>query len=301
MATSISVYDLQNYPNSAKTVTLDLKKVTPYGAYGDEKWVLNTTTTATASGSAVVQPTFVDHILVGWCKSNAIVTEPFTIDATHCNIIVAIDEPIGSGETITLTTSALAISGDSVAADLESKLVALTITGAAKDGNLSYLNAKCYYENGRFIILSGSLSDTFTGSGRSSVAVTVGATNDVANTLGFDINYGSEELAGQSKVNSYVTAPVVASTTVNASSGTGLAIGDCVAFKTLDGTIYYRYLDNVAGAVLTVNAVVTLDTGDLIQLLRIADPNGSPATYYTRVDDLMRHSIDLLVRQINFA
>lgn len=301
MATNISVYDLENYPNNSKTVTVDLKKVTPYGAYGDEKWVLSASTTATASGSATIQGTFVDHMKVGWCKSNGTVSEPFTIDATHCTMKVAIDESISNAATITLDVSATGVSGDAVAADIESKLGNLTVDGGTKEGNLSYLNAKCYYENGKFILLSGGLADTYTGTGRSSVSVAAGASNDVSSTLGFDINFDSETLAGQTRAVTSVSSLVSGDTTVPLASVSNFSGGDCVAFKTSTGSVYYRYVDSVSDPNIVVNTAVTLPSGTIAQRLVMADPDGVPASYYVRIDDLMRHSIDLLVRQINFA
>ena len=46
MATSVTVYDLENYPDNSKSMTLDHKAVVPVGEEGDEKWVLSFTTTA---------------------------------------------------------------------------------------------------------------------------------------------------------------------------------------------------------------------------------------------------------------
>jgi hypothetical protein len=301
MATNITVYDIINYPNNSRTVTVDLKKVTPYGEDGDEKWVLSATTTATASGSAAIQDTFVDYSNVGWSKSNGIPTEPFTINGSQLNMKVAIDEGVSGAATISLATSDTPISGDSVAADIQNKIHALTVTGAAKAGNLSYLNTKCVYENGRFIITSGSLAQSFTGAGRTSVAVAAGATNDVTSILGFDIDFPSEFLDGQNPEMTYVDGAVVASTTVPVGSVTNFTAGDCVGFKNSAGTLYYRYIDSVSSPNLIVNTAISVDDGTIVQLLRLQDPEGKPASYYTRIDDSMRHAIDLLIQQINFA
>ncbi len=197
MATNITVYDIINYPNNSRTVTVDLKKVTPTGEDGDEKWVLSATTTATASGSAAIQDTFVDFSNVGFCKSSGIPTEPFTINGSQLTMKIAVDEAIGSAATINLTIADTPITGDSVAADMQNQIQALTITGAAKAGNLSYLNTKCTYENGRFVITSGSLASAFTGAARTSVAIASGDTNDVSAALGLDINFSSEFLGSQ--------------------------------------------------------------------------------------------------------
>lgn len=301
MATNITVYDLLRYPDNSKTVTVDLKTVVPYGRSGDEKWVLSAVTSATASGSASIQDAFVDYTNVGWCKSSGIPTGPFTITSSTCNLRVAIDEAASSASTISLFPTDTAVSGDDVAEMIQKKISELSMIDAAKEGNLSYLNSKCYYEDGRFVITSGGMSSSFTGSNRSSVQVLAGLTNDASALLGFDIPLESVTLASQAMKHTYVTAPVVASATIPVNSVSGFSIGDCIALKTAAGDTYYRYLDNVVAPNFTANATVTVPSGTLIQLLRVQDPDGVPASYYNDVDSPLRHVIDLLVNQINFA
>jgi hypothetical protein len=68
MAINITVYDLINFPDNPKTITVDLKKVTPVGSLGDDKYVLSSISSATASGNASIQDSYVDYINVGWSK-----------------------------------------------------------------------------------------------------------------------------------------------------------------------------------------------------------------------------------------
>jgi len=301
MAINVSAYDLENYPDNGKTITVDLKNVVPTGAHGDEEYVLSADTSATASGSATIQETFISAGKVGWAMSNTRVSGPFTISASNNTLKVAIDESISGAISIGIVTDATPQTGDAVAVDIENKIKDSTVTGGDKEGNLAYLNARCVYQDGRFIIISGSASDTLTGSGRSSVSVAAGATNDASDTLGFDISLDSVSIAAAALVETYATADVVGSTTVPVGSVTGFAVGDCVALITAGGTTYYRYLDTVSSPNLTVNTAVTVDENTVVSILRVQAPDLGPPSFYQDVDSLMRHAIEKIVRQINFA
>ena len=140
MAINVTTYDLDNYPDNAKTVTVDLKSVVATGSDGDEKYVLSADTSTTASGSATIQESFVSDTRVGWAMSNSRVSGPFTITESNKNLKVAIDEDISGAITITVSTDASPQTGDSIAADIENKIKASTVIGGDKAGNLSYLN-----------------------------------------------------------------------------------------------------------------------------------------------------------------
>ncbi|MCK5016491.1 MAG: hypothetical protein KAS32_05395, partial [Candidatus Peribacteraceae bacterium] len=115
MATTVSVYDLINYPSNSKSIIVDHKQVVPHGAAGDEKWVLSATTTATASGSASIQPVFIRTFTIGWCKSNGFNQGPYTIDGSQDAMKVSING--SSYRAIVLATQITSVSGDVVAAD----------------------------------------------------------------------------------------------------------------------------------------------------------------------------------------
>jgi hypothetical protein len=280
---------------------VDLKSVVPTGARGDEEYVLSADTSATASGSGTIQETFISAGKLGWAMSNTRVSGPFTISESNKSLKVAIDEEISGAITIDIATDAASQTGDAIAIDIENKIKGSTVTGGAKAGNLSYLNARCYYQDGRFIIVSGSASSTMTGTGRSSVSVSAASSNDASETLGFDIPIQSQDIAAASLTETYVTSDVISSTTVPVGSVTNISAGDCIALKTSGGTTYYRYVDSVASPNLIVNAAVSVSENTLVQVLRVQAPDLGPPSFYQDVDALMRHAIEKIVRQINFA
>jgi len=301
MATNITVYDLEHFPDNGKTVTVDLKSIVPLGYAGDSRWCLSADTSATASGSAAIQEAFVNGSVVGWSKSATKVSSPFTISTSTNQLKVACDEALSAGVTIVLEASVTPMPGDDIAADIEAKIRNTTVTGGAKAGNLAYLNARCIFRNGRFIIVSGSLASTFTGSDRSSVRVGAAASNDASAVLGFDTPIESEEIASATLTETYVTSLVSSSTTVPVASVVGYTAGDCIAIKDANGTISYRHIDTVNSSDFTVNAAVSCASDSMVQLLRLQDPELKPPSYYQDIDGPARHVIELIARQINFA
>jgi len=127
------------------------------------------------------------------------------------------------------------------------------------------------------------------------------SSNDASAILGFDTPIESEEIALSSLIETYVTSAVSASSTVPVASVTGLSVGDCVALKDTSGTLSYRYITAISGLNLTVNAAVTVSENTMVQLLRVQDPELAPPSYLSDVDSVMRHLIEILARQINFA
>lgn len=301
MAINVVAYDIENYPDNPKTLTIDLKSVIPTGGFGDEKYTLSCDTSATASGSAVIQEAFVSDSKVGWAMSSSRVTGPFLISESNKSLKVAIDENISGAITIDITTDAVNQTGNSIAQDIEAKIQSSTVVGGAKAGNLSYKNARCEYVDGRFFIVSGSSSENFTGSRRSSVSVAAATSNDASETLGFDIPIQSVDIAAQSVVETYVTSIVSSSTTVPVASTTGIVSGDCIALKTAAGATYYRYVDSVSAPNLIVNTAVSVAANTMVQLLKVQDPRSKPSSYYEDIDSFMRFCIEKIVRQINFA
>jgi hypothetical protein len=67
MAVNVTVYDLENYPDNSKTVTVDQKTVVPLGYDGDEQWVLSFTTTAYSDNTArtAIQDIYVTEMKAG--------------------------------------------------------------------------------------------------------------------------------------------------------------------------------------------------------------------------------------------
>jgi len=201
MAVNVTVRDIINFPGgTAKTVTLDITQIVPTGGSpeGDEIWVSSATTTATASGGAAIQNIFKNEMKRGFIRGVPPATTLINIPAS-ARFKVAIDEAIGNGVDIELDAGNNLLAAD-VAQNLETKLREEAEIGGsgAKVGNLSYLNAQVRFNNGVFQIESGTVTDRFTGAGRSSVALDAPALGtDVRELLGLHLTVSSEELAAR--------------------------------------------------------------------------------------------------------
>lgn len=303
MATNISVYDINNYPDNPKTVTLDLKQVVPLGAYGDEKWVLTCVTSATASGSASIQDAITQYFMAGWAKSNGVNQGPYTISVTQKDLRVSINN--STYRTISLTPQASPIVGSAVAAEMQSYIQGLAATGGLEAGNLAFKNAQVDFVDGRFIITSGSPSSSYTGSTRSSVDVLPGASNDISVHLGLYAPATSEKIAGNTIYQTYVSFPYTSSsglTVIDVASSSNFQSGDCIGVT--DGTVTsYRYVSSVAAGVINVNAALASNyaIGSRIQTLRLQDPEGTPPSVFESIDDAARYMLAGIINQINFA
>src|SRR5688572_1528170 len=109
MAVNVSVFNLENYPNNPKTVSVDLTELVPYGNGGEDAWVLSAVTSATASGGAAIQRLYINHLKFGWAKSSGLQTGPYDVTGSQKHLKIAIDEDIASGAELALTTSDLPI------------------------------------------------------------------------------------------------------------------------------------------------------------------------------------------------
>lgn len=304
MAVNVSVFDLDNYPNNSKTVTVDLSELVPYGSGGEDYWVLSSRTSATASGGATIQRLYINDTKVGWLKASGLRAGPFNVTASQKHLKIAIDEAIGSGVEIALTENVLSLGGDTVAADIQTKIQALALVGGAKQGNLSYLNASVSFENGRFKIVSGTISSDYIGANRSSVAIADGTTTTgLAEELGLDIPFTSEVLAGspvvQTSVSSAYTSP---STQLLVTTAGVINDGDCIGVT--DGTNKeFRGVESSIGNTITLSSGLTnsYSADSLIQVVDVRDPSGDPPPAYSKIDDYVKFSIASMVNQIDFS
>jgi len=323
MAISVTVYDLENYPDYPKTITLDEKSVVPAGQEGDEKWVLSFVTTAYSDNTArtAIQDIYVQEIKGGWLKSSGFVGTggKFTIGAASKQLKIKIDASagaVGGGGyyTITLTTG-INLTGDAIAADMETKIRALPADASWIAGDaayeLAYLNASVEYKDGRFWIISGSVSLYYTGASRSSVEVVQAAGDICYQTLGFNLSIDSETVAGISAkevmlAENYTTdtSPVVIGT------GTGVVAGDCMMiydgtnkdyFAVLSGTETSVEVATIAGHNYTGISNSYTTSGTKVQVLREQDPEQAPVAYYDIVDSIVRWGIKSITNQIDFS
>ena len=198
-----------------------------------------------------------------------------------------------------------------IAADIETKLQSSATIGGggAKVGNLSYLNAQVRFVSGRFEIESGVVSQSFTGTGRSSVLVGEPALgNDVRATLGFDITTFSQDLASRQIIETDLTAAYSSGDLLTVRSTAGLTDGD--AFEVLDGTstVIALVSGTESASVLRFTAVSgagqglanTFSIGSLFRKLHPVDV-ADPVSAITTVDELYRFGIDSMVNQIDFS
>jgi len=325
MALSISTQDLENYPGNVKTVTVDQAQIVPTGYEGDEQFVLKFSTNAYSDNTArtAIQQIYVTSVKAGWCKSSGFVgsSGKFNLDSTHKNLNIKIDNTtttsgIGSGYyeiTLGYNSDETPVDASVVAADMEEKIRAITLDTVDIGYSLAYRNASVEYVDGKFYIVSGSVSSYHTGENRSSVKVLPGSTNDCSKILGFDLEMNSESLAGISIKESYITANYTTDTTpLTIAAGSGAVAGDCIMIT--DGT-NADYFTAISGTTTTSIVVptsannnyvgithsYTTASGAKIQILREQDPEGTPAAWYTNIDSITRWGIKSIVNQIDYS
>ncbi len=313
MAVNVTVRDIVNFPGgTAKTITLDITQIVPVGGdplEGDEIWVTSAVTTATASGGGSIQNIFKNQMKRGYIESSGLAGSVFNIPAS-AQMKIAIDEAGGVDIALTEANNVL---GVDIATELEAaiKAEAEVGSGGAKIGNLSYLNAQVRFENGKFIIESGSVASSFTGTGRSSVALSAPAgpfTDALRIELGFDIATTSEGLAGRQLVETDLTAAYSSGFLLTVTSTANLNAGD--AFEVLDGTNTSIALvsGTISSSVFRFTAVSGVELGldntyALGSLVRKLHPVNvaDPVSVVDTVDELYRFSIDSIVNQIDFS
>jgi hypothetical protein len=192
MAITETVYSAA-YPNNTKQVVVDVTPRIPVGGDGDNKyiiWVYASTGAYTDNVARTpVNPIFLYEIRRGWAQSFN-VNSPINTGGGG-TLTVAIDE--ADGGAVSLAVAGGTLSGQTVAQSLESQLQAVASGTGVKvsaANKLGYLNSQVTYEDGRFLILSGSTKSSYNDSSNwsntSSVKVTGGT---LANALGFTIGY----------------------------------------------------------------------------------------------------------------
>ena len=310
MATTITVYDLEENPDNSKTLTIDQKSVLPIGAEGDEQWVLSFITAAYSdiSASTSIQDIYVQEIKTGWLKSSGFVGTggKFTIGSNSKQLKITLDASIGYEITL---DEGINITAQAIAEDIEAKIRALTV---ATGYTLAYMNASVEYVGGKFWIISGSVSPYYTGSTRSSVKVEKVGGDICYETLGFNLPIDSETIAGTDIKEAMIAQPYGVNTTpLTINAGTSAAAGDC--FMITDGT-NTDYFTAISGTTETVIQVCTHDnnnyvgidhsytvSGTKVQRLREQDPDQAPVAYYDTIDAVTRWGIKSIANQIDYS
>lgn len=313
----VTVYDIDNYPNNSKIVTVDLETIIPTRAEGDEKWVIVFSTEGYSDNVLYteIQDIYIRHIKSGWIKSSGFAGTRFTIDDTSKTLGVKIDNS-STVYYITLTTGTN-LTGDAIANDIQSKIRAIPDgvpwQAADSDYESAYRNALVDFEDGKFIITSGSISSYYTGEDRSSVYITSSGVDTCYKNLGFNLNVSSEVLAGISLKEVLITESYTANTSdLKVGSGMGASEGSC--FYITDGT-NYDYFTAVSGTTDTIIKVCTTvnngyrgikhnyttSDGAKVQLIKENDPDFEPNSYHIDVDSVVRWGIMNMVNELDFS
>jgi len=323
MAVNVTVYDLENYPDNPKTVTLDHKVVVPIGQEGDEKWVLSFTTTAYSDNTnrTAIQDIYVQETEGGWLKSSGFVGTggKFTINSSKDELKIKLDNSAGAAGgggfyTITLT-SGTNLTGEGIADDMETQIRALPDYAAWVSGDsaykLAYMSCTVEYKDGRFWIISGTVSPYYTGASRSSVKVAKVGSDTCYETLGFDLAVDSQTIAGIAVKEALVTSDYTTNTSPLAiGTGTGVVAGDCLMIT--DGT-NTDYFTAISGTETSIEVAISSKHGytgiansyskdvSKVQVLREQDPENAPVSYYDTVDSISRWGLKSIIQQIDFT
>jgi len=325
MAVNVTVYDLDNYPDNSKTVTTDQKALVPVGYEGDEQWVLSFTTSAYSDNTArtAIQDIYVREMKAGWIKSSGFMGTggKFTlVSGTSNQLKVKMDASAGAtgqgGYYVIELTPGVNLSGDAIAADMETQIRAIpdaTTWNTADAGyNLSYKNTMVDFTDGRFWIVSGNVGKYYTGTSRSSVAVAKYSADTCFVDLGFDLAISSQSVAGVSAKETLLASSYTHGTaSMIIGTGTGVVAGDCMMITNGTTTDYFQVI-TVSGTTLTVPTVASnvfdaIPVNDYVasvskvQVLRAQDPEQVPFAYHSTVDSITRWGIMSITNSIDFS
>lgn len=325
MALSISTQDLINYPGTSKKISIDLESIVPIGYEGDEQFVLSASTSTYSDNTdrTAIPDLYITEMKAGWCKSSGFAgsSGKFYLDDTHKSLKVKIDATLSGTDgngfyTITLTPNddGTPVTGEVVAAEIEEKIRALddVLEDADVGFSTAYKNASVSYKNGKFWIVSGSISNYYSGNYRSSVLVAAADINDCSVELGFNLPITSAGLAAVTVKETLLNADYSSDTdTMGVNTGTGAQAG--MAFMITDGvnTDYFTALSGTTDSVIKVATFVNNNyTGVVnsyssgqarVQLLKQQDPEGVPTSWYTSIDKLIRYGIKVIASQIDYS
>lgn len=316
MATNVTVYDLDNYPDNSKTVSIDLKTVVPVGEEGDEKWVLQFYTSAYSDNTArtSIPDIYVREIKAGWAKSSGLIGigGKFTLGASSHTLGVQIDD--SSSVYYIMLETGNNMTGAAIADDMEEKIRAIPDSYLFTDTEYTsaYKNASVEYKNGKFYIISGSMTPYYTGSNRSAVNVTSSGSDTCDEVLGFNLLISSESIAGTSIREALVGSNYTAGTSpLNIGAGTGVAEGTAIYIT--DGT-NGDYFTAMSGTTDTSVVIATQGSNNFdgiansysaidskVQLLVENDPDNSPLPFYTDIDAVVRWGIKCMANAVDFS
>ena len=312
MATTVYVRDTENYPSNQKTMTVDLTQLVPVGVSGDEKWVVPITTTAYSNNtsSTAINDVYIRNLYRGWAKSSGLVGGSFTITGANRKLAVSIDD--NSAPYIIRLTTGTGIPGDTVAEDMQTKLRALSDTGGDQVGDLGYLNCEVEFVDNKFWIYSGTISNSWTSSSRSSVEIADASTGDGKDDLGFDVVLDSYNLASNPCQVTKLSAEYAGDAATMGIDSPAWTVASGQAYMVTDGTNteYFTILAGSNQTTLNVpdfatNAfaavINTYAAGSMVVLLTRGDEDYPVATPFRVIDDAVRWGVMTVVNQIDFS
>lgn len=317
MAVNVTVRDIVNFPGGTpKTITLDITQIIPAAGNpeGDEIWVSSATTTATASGASAIQNVFKNEMLRGFLRGTPPASTLIDVGVSS-GFKVAIDETIGNGIDIILDVGNNRLAVD-VAQDIEDKirLLAEIGLGGGKEGNLSYLNVQVRFINGVFSIESGTVTDKFTGVGRSSIAIAApDSGTDIRKLLGLHLIISSEQLATRQLAETSLASDYSSGDIITVNSTAGFNAGESLQIRDENNSQIViisgsGVSDNLAAADIRfitqsggiVGLSTAYSTGSQVRKFHPIDV-ANPVSAVNTVDQLYRFQIDSMVNQIDFS
>jgi len=320
MAINVDTQDLTNYPGNVKRVTADQESVVPQGYEGDEQFMLSFSTTAYSDISTTtrIQDYYITSFKAGWCKSSGFSGTKFALDSTNNAIEVKIDATTsgisdGYYRVVLEHDDGIPIDAEVVAADLETKIrtIADSLTGVDIGYKLAFMNASVTFLGARFWIISGSVSEYYSGTNKSAVRVRASSTNDCSEILGFNLSTSSELVDSlavkEALVLTTFSGSVVTSGTsqITISQNIGISVNDCMIITNGTDSDYFQVSSVVGGTAVSFDAAKV--SGDYtalktkVQLLREQDPDADPTLWFDDIDKITRHGIKTMVNQIDYS
>jgi hypothetical protein len=317
MAINVDTQDLINYPGNVKRVTLDQESVVPQGYEGDEQFMLSFSTTAYSDNASrtQIQDMYITNFKAGWCKSSGFSGSKVILDSTHNAIEVKLDSTTsgisdGFYRIVLEHSDGVPVDAEVVAADLETKIREIANNLAIEDEGyrLAYMNSSVEFKGGRFWIVSGSLSQYYSGANRSSVKVRPSSVNDCSEALGFHLSTDSESLDAVGIKESiiltdYASASGIGEITIAANIGA--VANDCMIITDRVNTDYFQIDTVTNGTLITFDPTKVThdyDSGKAkVQLLREQDPDADPALWFSDIDKITRHGVKTIINQIDYS
>ena len=321
MAININVQDLINFPGTVKSMAIDQVSIVPQGEEGDERYVLKFSTSAYSDveDRTPIQDYYVTNFKSGWVKSSGLVGSSgnFNLTSGANRILVKLDSTIsgtnGSGYyevVLDYNDDGTHVGSDTIVSDLEAKIRAIGDNLEAVDIGYkhAYKNASVEYKNNKFWIVSGTVSNFYSGSNKSYADVISGTTNDALSVLGFDLKTSSASLDAVSINEALLVSDYVTGTSgIVISQGIGAVSGSCIFITDRTNSDYFQVTEepSVGGTTLNFNFDVITHNYTAneakVQLLKEQDPEGEPTSWFNDIDKITRHGIKCVVNSIDFS